>query len=170
MNTDSKIDIPDNKSTNTTKPRKDVLPGTNRTAKVASNSSNDSNKYKLTPKEKLMADTYLNSNKLISKTKAVQIAYPNVKNAITAGAMASQNFKKLRIQAYLADHDVDSQQTIIEMQQQREDKRLAFDAARDIQDRIHGKAKQMVEVNSTAISLSIDLSGGVLSPSKALPE
>lgn len=167
MNTPSKIDIVNNKSTNTTKPRKDVLPVT---PKVASNTSTSSNKYKLTPKQKIMADTYLNSDRKISKTKAVQIAYPNVSNDVSAASMAYENFRKPQVQAYLRDHEVEAQQTIIEMQQQREDKRLAFDAARDIQDRIHGKAKQMVEVNSTAISLSIDLSGGVLSPSKALPE
>lgn len=121
----------------------------------------------LTAKQKIMADAYLNSEKKISKTKAVQAAYPNVRDRITAGVMAHENFNKPNVQAYLADHDEESQQTIIEMQKQREDKRLAFDAARDIQDRIHGKSKQSVEVNSTSINLSIDLSGGILSPSKA---
>lgn len=123
--------------------------------------------YKLTPKEKIMADTFLNSGKKISKVKAVMAAYPNA-SYVSARSMAGENFAKPRIQAYLADHDMESQQTIIEMQKQREDKRLAFDAARDIQDRIHGKSKQMVEVNSTAISLTIDLSGGAESLSNAL--
>ncbi|SRR6266542_1796458 len=120
----------------------------------------------LTAKEKIMADAFLNSGKKISKVKAVMEAYPNA-NYVSARSMAAENFAKPRIQAYLADHEEEAQQTIVEMMNQRDDKRLALDAAKDIQDRVHGKAKQMVEVNSTSVSMSIDLTGGAVVASKA---
>lgn len=123
----------------------------------------------LTPKEKIMADTWLKAEKKISKTKAAQVAYPTA-TYDSARQLAASGFAKPHVQAYLADHDQEAQQTIVEMMQQREDKRLAFDAARDLEDRIHGKAKQQVEVNSTSVSMTIDLTGGVLSPSEALLE
>lgn len=113
---------------------------------------------KLTAKEKIMADTFLNSGKTISKTKAVLAAYPNVKPS-SAGAVAYQNFNKLHVQAYLANADDESQGVIVKSMQQLTDRRLAFDAAKDIQDRLHGKATQRVEAQSTSVKLMIDLSG-----------
>lgn len=133
-----------------------------------SKSPNDVPAFKpLTPKEKIMADTWLKAGKRISKTKAALEAYPNA-GYESAKVLAHRGFSKANVQAYLANHDEEAQGTIVEMMQQREDKRLAFDAARDLQDRIHGKAKQQVEVNSTSVSMTIDLTGGVLSPSEAL--
>jgi phage terminase small subunit len=114
---------------------------------------------KLTRKQKAFADTLLDNPKM-SATQAALKTYgkpdkPATYN--TARDIASENLSKPHIQLYLQNHDYESQSTIVEMMKQREDKRLAFDAAKDIQDRVHGRATQRVEQHTEGITLHIDL-------------
>jgi len=113
----------------------------------------------LTRKQKLFADTLIQNPKLTGTEIVQEIYNTSTKNAATV--IASDNLTKANIQLYLAKHDVQAQETITEMMLQREDKRLAFDAAKDIQDRLHGKAKQAVDINSTSVSLTIDLTSAL---------
>lgn len=113
----------------------------------------------LTRKQKAFADTLLNNPKM-SATKAALQTYNTTKDYV-AKNIASENLTKPNIQSYLAKHDNTAQHTIVEMMNQREDKRLAFDAARDIEDRVHGKATQRVEQHTTGVSLVIDLTSSL---------
>ena len=122
---------------------------------------------KLTRKQQAFVNELLQDTKL-SATQAAMRTYGTTDKPMsydTARAVAAENLTKPSIQQYLSDHDFDSQTTIVEMMKQREDKRLAFDAARDVQDRIHGKATQRVETVNTGINLSIDLTGVMLANS-----
>lgn len=93
----------------------------------------------LTRKQKVFADALLDNPKL-SATKAALRAYDTTRG--TAAQIGMENLLKPTVQLYLEQHDYESQSTIVEMMNQRTDKRLAFDAAKDIQDRVHGKAMQ----------------------------
>lgn len=115
---------------------------------------------KLTRKQKAFADELLKDKKL-SATQAILRTYNVTPKGSTARTIAAQNLAKPSIQAYLSTHDHESQLTIVEMMKQREDKRLAFDSARDIQDRLHGKATQRTEVKTTGITLNLDLTSSL---------
>lgn len=113
-------------------------------------------KYKLTRKQRAFADKLLDNPKM-SATQAVRETYNIKQEGSTARTMAAQNLAVPSIQQYLNSHDYESQSTIVEMMKQREDKRLAYDAAKDIQDRIHGKATQKVEQTTVSLSFGMDL-------------
>jgi phage terminase small subunit len=110
---------------------------------------------KLTRKQKAFVKYALEHPKESFTEAAVQ-SY-NVINRHSAKVIAAENLTKPVIQTLLLEADQDSQMTIKEMMQQRQDKRLAFDAARDIQDRLHGKATIRQEVKSQTVSVNINL-------------
>lgn len=131
------------------------------TEKPESSKPNTITKTKrLTPTD--LRDIEMVKEMLLNPDKPAYQAYMKTRkttNAHAARVETARVLAKPSVQAMLSEFDVESQATIVEMMNQRDDKRLAFDAAKDIQDRVYGKAKQSVEVNSTSISLSIDLSG-----------
>lgn len=96
-------------------------------------------------------------NPKISATEAAARSY-DVTSRMTAGAIASENLQKPQIQQILRNHAEMAEQRIATLMKQDDDKRLAFDAARDIQDRVHGKATQRVEQATTTVKFTIDLS------------
>jgi phage terminase small subunit len=112
---------------------------------------------KLTRKQSAFVQ-YLLENPKDSATKAAIAAY-NVTTPHSAEVMAQENMRKPAIMAVLADHAIEAENTVVEFMKQRDDKRLAFDASRDLLDRTHGKATQRMEVQSTAVSITIDLTG-----------
>ncbi len=112
-------------------------------------------KPRLTRKQKAFVDEILNDPK-ISATQAALKTY-DVNNDVTAASVGYENLRKPQILQYLADHAKDAEMTVIEHMHQRKDKRLSFDAAKDVLDRTHGRATQRTEVTSTGVNLTIDL-------------
>jgi hypothetical protein len=104
-----------------------------------------------------------------SATKAAAKTY-SVSNLNVARSMAAENLAKPAVMLELAKHSKTAEQALTEVlslssQRMTEDKPRAVDwavntrqTADSILDRIHGKAKQSVDVTSTAVTLNIDLS------------
>ena len=118
---------------------------------------------KLTRKQKAFAD-HLIANPKHSATEAATQTY-QVSNRKTAEVIASENLRKPSIQNYLAKYDDMAQITVVDvMQNSRSLKdepahaRVALDSAKDVLDRLHGKATQRVETQSTSVNLNLDLS------------
>lgn len=131
----------------------------------------------MTGKQKVFSDAILN-NPTITGIEAVQKAGYKVKNRHTAEVIASENLRKPEIMAYLSNH-VDKAQTVVveamgatrkqygfnpdtksmELVGEDDDHAIRLRAADSLLDRIYGKAKQSVEIQSTTVSISIDLSG-----------
>lgn len=91
-----------------------------------------------------------------SVSEVVKKTY-NVSNNNVAAVMGNENLSKPNILMHLQNHSAEAEVRVLEMMKQDEDKRLAFDASRDILDRVHGKATQRVETQSTSVNISIDL-------------
>ena len=125
---------------------------------IIKNSDTDtSNKQlpKLTRKQASFVKELLSDSK-ISATQAVKKTY-NVTSDGSARQLASENLTKPSILMHLQNHSTEAEIRVLEMMKQDDDKRLAFDASKDILDRVHGKATQRVETQSTSVNISIDL-------------
>lgn len=110
---------------------------------------------KLTRKQANFVKGILENPKLSGTEIASQVY--NVRNRNVAESIASENLRKPAIMLHLQNHSAEAELRVLEMMKQDEDKRLAFDASRDILDRVHGKATQRVEQQSTSVNISIDL-------------
>lgn len=117
--------------------------------------SNASKTRKLRPKSKAFADKLLNNPK-ITLTQAYLDTHETT-NRDVARVEGSNLARSPAVMKYLEAHSEQAEHRIVELMQQNEDKRLAFDASRDILDRKHGKATQRTEVQTMGISLNIDL-------------
>jgi hypothetical protein len=113
---------------------------------------------KLTRKQKVFVK-HLIDNPTSSGKEAAMKAY-NTTTDLAARSIASENLTKPNILAVLQGYDQIAQETIAELALQREDKRLAFDASKDILDRIHGKATQNIKSTSVTAAITLDLTGG----------
>ena len=117
----------------------------------------------LTRKQKAFADALLNDKK-ISATQAVKTAY-NTTTDGSARIIAHENLAKPNIISYLSNHSDLTEQVItntIKEYQSSDDikqRSLAVDSAKWVHDKIHGKAKQQIDIRSQAITLNIDLTG-----------
>lgn len=81
----------------------------------------------------------------------------------TANDIASTNLQNPSIQLELAKYSTNAEQVIsgylaLKDSDNIGEKRLAYDSATQILDRVHGKPQQSVSVNSTTIAIAIDLS------------
>lgn len=131
----------------------------------------------LTRKQQVFVQHIIDNPKSSAKA-AAQAAY-NVTTEKSAEVIASENLRKPEIMAYLENHAQNAKETLLEVMNYSKEHgksgtkegaayaAVAVSASKDVLDRVYGKAKQQVEVTSTAINLSIDLSGRVLSPSEA---
>lgn len=126
---------------------------------------NDStNLPKLTRKQQVFVDELI-ANPKQSATKAALKAY-STKADTVASAVASENLRKPSIMQWLADHAAKAEMAVTEimtysLEQGRESPAYAgvgLAAAKDVLDRVHGKATQKVEVQSQAVIITIDLS------------
>lgn len=86
---------------------------------------------KLTKKEKGFADDFIDTG------NGVQSALNNYDTTdySTAGAIASQNLKKLKIQAYIQDHAEKAESMIYTLSQNAEGEAVRLSASKDIMDR-----------------------------------
>ena len=105
-------------------------------------------------------------DKKISPTQAVIDAGYNVKSRHVARQIARENLHKPAISTYLSKYNYEADETIVQMMGLRDDdnvakKRLAFDAAVEVKDRVEGKPTQRTEQISTAVNINIDLTGDV---------
>lgn len=119
---------------------------------------------KLTRKQQAFVDKLIAEPK-ISATKAALATY-NVNNDVTAASVASENLRKPQIMAWLADHAKDAEHAITEVmnysiakgQESPAYASVGLAAAKDVLDRVHGKATQRIEQTSTSVIIGIDLS------------
>lgn len=118
---------------------------------------------KLTRKQQAFV-THILENPKDSNTKAAQIAYPSVTQR-SAEQIAYENLKKPEIIMALGKANNMVEQVLIQTVDQYKDsdkqweRTLANDNAKWIHDKLHGKAKQQIDVNSTSVTLNIDLTG-----------
>lgn len=105
----------------------------------------------LTKKEKGFADKYLETG------HGVQSALDNydTKDYSTAGAIASQNLKKLKIQEYLADKAEDASSMVYKLSQKAKNEAVRLNASKDILDRSGFKpVEQIIKLNLNTTQFS----------------
>ena len=124
---------------------------------------------KMTRKQKAFAKKLV-ENPRMNGTEAAMQTYETTRG--TAAVIAHNNMKNPLVQAYLEEHSDIAQDAMLEILSNSRkfakggDKvgadyaNVAVNVAKDIMDRVHGKATQKVEHQSTAISINIDLTGG----------
>lgn len=111
---------------------------------------------------------HLIENPKDSATQAVKNTY-NVSTQRSAEVIASENLSKPEIQIALYESSELAQETVIDVMNYSRKlgksgtkegasyASVALSGARDILDRVHGKARQQVEVQSTSVSININL-------------
>lgn len=119
---------------------------------------NDKQLPKLTRKQKAFVDTLLAEPKL-SATKAVLKTY-NTQKDYVAKNIASENLTKPNILAHLQANSVRAEQKIVDLLE-AEKQEVQIQAAKDILDRVHGKATQRIEQTTTGVTLTIDLTSAL---------
>jgi len=125
----------------------------------------------LTNKQKAFVQELIKNPKQ-SATQAALKTYGNGLTPITEGTaqqIAHDNLRKPNVQLELAKYSQDAELTVFNLMKQSEkyadnpDKEgaahasVALAAAKDILDRVHGKAKQQIDMQSTGVVLTIDL-------------
>lgn len=123
----------------------------------------------LTRKQGAMVQFMVNNPKA-SATEAVKHAY-DTSSDNSASQIASENLRKPQVMLELEKHSGTAQLILLEVLQQsrakmKEDTRQAVDwavnarqTADSLLDRVHGKATQRLEQSTTAVVISIDLTG-----------
>jgi hypothetical protein len=123
----------------------------------------------LTRKQQAFVDGILGQPKK-SATQVASEVYNVRGKRHTAEVIASENLRKPEIMVYLANHSSKAENTLVEIMnygseygKEMKDRDgasyagVAVSAAKDILDRVHGKATQKVEQHSTVVTLSLDL-------------
>ncbi len=110
---------------------------------------------KLTRKQKAFADEIINSPKQ-PNSDAIKKTY-NVTDTNTASQMALENLRKPEILAYMNTYKDKAQEVIVDLLDDN-NSRIQLDSAKDILDRTAGKAIQRTEVQSTGVTIHLDLS------------
>lgn len=103
----------------------------------------------LTKKEKGFANDFIDSG------NGVESAMNNydVSSYSSAGAIASQNLKKLKIQAYIADKAEDASSMVYKLSQEAEAEQVRLSASKDILDRAGFKPIE----ESKSVNVNIEL-------------
>lgn len=118
-----------------------------------------------------MADIYLKEP--VTKTEAYKRTHPSKANPDSLNTLAAREFRKGTVLSYLAKYSDMAEQGITEIAQYSKEygknehyakgqgsayAGVALKAYSDILDRVHGKAKQSLEIDSRHIDIIIDLS------------
>jgi phage terminase small subunit len=122
----------------------------------------------LTPKQRKFAKAYLKSG---NASQAVRESY-DVTSELAARNIGSENLTKPNIKHYLELHNNDAENTTVELMEWGKKEAITSDskdraalagialqAAKDIQDRVKGKAVQRTEVSSKSVNININLAG-----------
>lgn len=104
----------------------------------------------LTKKEKGFAKDYMDTG------NGVQSALKNydTESYFSAGAIASQNLKKLQIQQYIAEHAEDAESMIYKLSQQAKSEMVRYVSSKDIMDRAGHKPVEKTQ--STSLNVNIE--------------
>lgn len=111
---------------------------------------------KLTRKQAKFVEVLV-SNPKASATEAAVQAY-NVKSRLVGRTIAGENMTKPNILQHLVANSERAEQKIVDLMEAEKDE-VKLAAAKDILDRVHGKATQKIEQSSTGVTLNIDLTG-----------
>lgn len=98
-------------------------------------------------------------DKKISATQAVRNTY-NVESINGASQIATDNLRNPKILQHLQANSVRAESVIVDLlEDKKSEVRLA--SAKDILDRVHGKATQRIEQTTTGVTLTIDLTSAL---------
>lgn len=134
----------------------EVRPKTGSRAKQQYRTPNGTFTPKLTRKQKAWADTLISQPKA-PLTDIARQTY-NVTDSKVAHDISRQNLENPRIQLYL-EQDINRAKEKIVSLLNAEKEEIQLRSAQDILDRTHGKATQRTEVQSSKLSIHIDLTG-----------
>jgi phage terminase small subunit len=113
---------------------------------------------KLTRKQQAFVNELITNPKQ-SATQAVLKTY-NVKSSDVARAVGSENLAKPSIMQHLVANSSRAESVIVDLlEDKKSEVRLA--SAKDILDRVHGKATQRIEQTTTGVTLTIDLTSAL---------
>lgn len=122
---------------------------------------------KLTRKQQAFVNELI-ANPKQSVTQATLKTY-NVKDANVARAVGSENLAKPSIMQHLVANSVRAEEKIVELLE-AEKQEVQIQAAKDILDRVHGKATQKIEQTTTGVTLTIDLTSALADTTPAPAE
>lgn len=122
--------------------------------------------YGLTRKQRIFADELLDTG--VATTAALK-AY-DTEDYSTAGAIASQNLKKLKVQEYIQDQANAAAVRVQQLMKQDENLTVALSAAKDILDRSGHKPVAVSEINNPDGSLKTIIINKYASPDKSTEE
>lgn len=135
-----------------------ICKGNHTKSKCPHQSAPQTKTYKLTRKQKAFADELINNPKM-SATQAIKNTY-NVTTDTSASVTAHENLRKPSIQLYLDKHIDKAKNRVVELiDSNRED--IALRASDSVLDRALGKAVQRSEVQTTGVTLNIDLTSAL---------
>ena len=98
-------------------------------------------------------------DKKISATQAVRNTY-NVESINGASQIATDNLRNPKILQHLQANSVRAESVIVDLlEDKKSEVRLA--SAKDILDRVHGKATQRIGQTTTGVTLTIDLTSAL---------
>lgn len=118
---------------------------------------------KLTKKQANFVSELLGDKK-ISATEAASRTYA-VKNRQVAEVIAHENLRKPQVLAHLEANSERAERKIVELMSSAKKEEVQIQAAKDILDRVHGKATQRIEQSTTGVTLTIDLTSALNSDS-----
>lgn len=113
----------------------------------------------LTKKQANFVKELLSDNK-VSATEAARRSY-NVTSDNSASLIASENLRKPLILAHLSANSERAEAKIVELMSNAKKEEVQLQSAKDILDRVHGKATQRTEVQTTGVTLTIDLTSAL---------
>lgn len=95
-------------------------------------------------------------------TKAYKEVHPTA-STVTAATNAYKLLAKPEAQIYLEQHITKARNKVVELIDSPKEN-IALMASQDVLDRERGKARQVTEVRSTSLALTIDLTGDDIQP------
>jgi len=107
---------------------------------------------RLTKKEQGFVKDYLDTG---NGTKAVLMNYDTTSEN-SAGAISSQNLRRIKIQEYLADHAEQAESKIFHLSQKAKSEMVSYVASKDIMDRAGFKPVEKTESRTLNVDMKID--------------
>lgn len=113
---------------------------------------------KLTRKQQAFVDLLKNNPKMSATQAAMQTYGKEGKTMAysTAGSIAVENLQKPAIMLHLQNASEEAEKTVVNLLKS-DNEQIKLAASKDILDRVHGRATQKVQTESSSISINIDL-------------
>lgn len=122
---------------------------------------------KLTKKQANFVKELLSDSK-VSATEAAIRSY-NVSKREVASAIATENLRKPLVMQHLQANASRAEEKIVSLLE-ADKQEVQIQAAKDILDRVHGKATQRIEQTTTGVTLTIDLTSALATDTPASAE